>query len=96
MKITNEMLAQYLSNKSLIKELETINETIQIGIKANGGASTEQFTAIVEDCERQSVAPKKDFDIKMGPGWLEKQGLLKVSQFQKVTVVEKQKKVGVS
>lgn len=89
MKITNEMLAQYLANKELIRELEEANSVIVMGIKHNGGASTKDYVAVVEARERQTVASKKAFDEKMGPGWLDKQGLLNTSQYDQVVVTEK-------
>lgn len=91
MKITNEVLAQYLSNKALIKELQEANEIISIAIKQNGGASTKDYTAVVEEKERQSVSGKREFDLKFGPNWLQRQGLLVISHYQTVVIVEKDK-----
>jgi len=91
MKITNDILAQYLANKALIKELEEANEVIAIGIKALGDVQTKDYHVLVMDRERQSVAAKKVFDEKMGPGWLEKNGLLATSHYQQVIVVERKK-----
>lgn len=96
MRITNEMLAQYLANKALIKQLEEANEVIAIGIRASDvPIETRDFVAIVQDKERRSVAPFKDFEIKMGPGWLEKNGFLNITQYQQVTVTERREKRGV-
>lgn len=89
MKITNEMLAQYLSNKQLIKELTDINETIAIGIRAAGGAQTDDYIAVVDDKERRNVASIRVFEEKLGHGWLEKHDLINVAKFKQVTVVQK-------
>jgi hypothetical protein len=89
MKITNDMLAQFLANREIIKELEQANEVLLIGIKANGGAQTRDYIAVVEDCQRIGVAGKKVFDEKMGHGWLEANKLLTISNYQKVTIAER-------
>lgn len=95
MKITNDMLSQYMANKALIKELTDANEVIAIGIRSNGGADTKEYIAIVEEKTRRNVAPIGRFEEVMGPGWLEAKNLLTISTWKQVTIVEKAKKVGV-
>jgi hypothetical protein len=89
MKITNDMLAQYLANKALIKELTEANEVIAIGIRSNGGADTREYIAVVEEKTRRNVAPIGRFEELMGPGWLESKGLLTIACWQQVVIVQK-------
>lgn len=91
MKITNKMLEQYMQNKEAIKQLNDMNYSIEQAIKTNGGADTRNFTAVVQEREREYVVGRKEFEVKFGNNFLIKNDLLKTTTYQQVIIVEKKK-----
>lgn len=55
MRITNDLLAQYLEIEYQIKELTQNLDTIKALIKASGTVSTRDYVASVETRSRQSL-----------------------------------------
>ena len=90
MKITDQILNRYLEIQEEMKDLGNELRVIKDSIIASNGAKTRGHTALLKTMTREYVAGRPEFEAKF-PGWLEKNDLLRVTEYEQVIVVKNRK-----
>lgn len=92
MRITNEVLKEYLDIKEQIKALEERAGEIKSTIIQINGAQTSDYVAAIRLQDRRQVASIKVFEQKLGKTWLDENQLVSIVTAIYVDVVPKPKR----
>lgn len=91
MRITNDVLAEYLAADKAVKKLNRRLKEIRESVRRAKGAETKEFVAKLKPMDRRCLAAYEKFVKKMGPGWLEKNKLVETRHYDQVVVLKRKK-----
>ena len=93
MKITNKVIADFLSLQEMIKQLEKERDTIKAAIIEAGEVKVSDYTVAIVERSREGVVGKGDLIEKLGLKVVEKLELLKTTFYKQVEIgLKKDKK----
>ncbi len=92
MRITNQVLIRLSEVRAQIKELEVEKSILTNAVIMAGGYHSKDFLAIVVDKERRSLLGIREFEKKLGHGWLEENELVQIIQYKQLEINRLSKK----
>jgi hypothetical protein len=91
MKLTNEILKEYLELEKAAKEIEKRMSEIKEAAKDQGSFSTRDCVVAVSEYTRESLAGLKEVEKVIDKALLVRHGLVKVTEVRTVKILAKEK-----
>lgn len=91
--IDQDKINKYQSLQQAIKDAEKELTALKNEFLASNGGESDNHYVVIKDNFRESVAPKKVFEEKLGVNWLKENDLLTLAAFNTIVITLKVKKV---